>query len=337
MNILLVLTGGTIGSKESGGTINVEQTEDYPIVYHYQKEYERTTVFTATAPANLLSENCTNAFWTTLCSSLYAIDFSAYQGVIVTHGSDTLSYSSALLGMVFAHLPIPMVLVAADYPLDNPKSNGLKNFAAAVAFIKTQKTRGVFTAYGSKEITNIHLATRMMESDPYTDLYPSFGGRPFAHYQNGEFTFDTLSIQPTMEELNKEREPVLSASPQFANDILMLRAHPNLDYSRIDLSQKPAAVLHYLYHSGTACTIGENKSILLFIMRCNNKGIPIYLASFKRRNSHYATVREMEKYKIHKLYNISLESAYAKLTIAYNQKETAPQKLMEQNLFFESL
>jgi len=35
---------------------------------------------------------------------------------------------------------------------------------------------------------------------------------------------------------------------------LLIHPYPGLNYNNIDLSSKPKAVLHYMYHSATACT-----------------------------------------------------------------------------------
>ena len=64
------------------------------------------------------------------------IDTALYSGVILTHGSDTLAYTSALLGMYFRHFDIPLFIIASNKPIGEKGSNGLFNFTSAVGLIK---------------------------------------------------------------------------------------------------------------------------------------------------------------------------------------------------------
>lgn len=337
MKILLILTGGTIGSIPVNGTINVSRSEECDIVKLYRKKYGDDIDFTVKRPVNILSENYSNRYWNQLCLSLYENDFSGFDGVIITHGSDTLSYTSALLGMLFSHSSVPIVLVAANYPLTDARSNGIDNFRSAVLLIKSKLAAGVFTAFGSSERASVYLATRITEADPYKDEFTAFGGQEFAYRKGESLVINNSSIMPALEQLNKQRKPLLKNKITFCKNVLFIRPYPNLDYSMIDISKRPCAVLHYLYHSATACTEGENTSCIEFIRRCYDNGIPVYMASFKKTNSEYATTREMERLGIKKLYNISAESAYMKLCIAYNQREVDPAAIVSQNIFFENL
>ena len=69
-----------------------------------------------------------------------------YDGLIITHGSDTLSYSSAFLGLCLCGLDIPVALTAADLVPDDPRSNAVENLRACVEVIEKFR-RGVFTVY----------------------------------------------------------------------------------------------------------------------------------------------------------------------------------------------
>ena len=61
-----------------------------------------------------------------------------YNGIIITHGSDTIPYTSALLGSVLkGRLEIPLVVVGTMLPLVVPGSDGVYNFASGVGIIDT--------------------------------------------------------------------------------------------------------------------------------------------------------------------------------------------------------
>lgn len=67
----------------------------------------------------------------------------SYDGIVVTHGTDTLQYTSAFLAYIFDGLNVPIVLVSANYPLDDSRSNGFENFVGAIDFIKSGSGNGV--------------------------------------------------------------------------------------------------------------------------------------------------------------------------------------------------
>ena len=129
MNKILVIgTGGTIGSIKGE---NIHLDSPFKILDHMNFE---NTEFECASPFTVLSENMSFELWQNLIDYIKGIDFSKYKGVIVLHGSDTLSFTGALLANMFYDKPI--VLVASDKPLEDKTANGFKNFENAVSYIE---------------------------------------------------------------------------------------------------------------------------------------------------------------------------------------------------------
>ncbi|MEE1018023.1 MAG: asparaginase domain-containing protein, partial [Acutalibacteraceae bacterium] len=130
--ILLIFTGGTIGSKSSGGITNVDDTAKYRLIEKYRTQYGENAEFDSISPINILSENLCISHWQTLydavCEKLS--DDSKYSGIIIAHGSDTLAYTAAAMSFLLCGIKIPVVLIAADRQIDDMRSNGVANFAA---------------------------------------------------------------------------------------------------------------------------------------------------------------------------------------------------------------
>ena len=113
-----------------------------------------------------------------------------------------------------------------------------------------------------------------------------------------------------------------------------------MDYSvfRFDENNKPAAVLHYLYHSATACLSGEEYNFLSFAQRCRRQNIDVYTASYKRTDGkQYATGDVLLKAGVIPLLNISPEAAYAKLMLIYNSKKPMDREFLQENIYFECI
>ncbi len=139
MNKILVIgTGGTIGSIKGE---NIHLDSPFKILDYMNFE---NTDFDCVSPFTVLSENMSFELWHNLIDYIKGVDFSRYKGVIVLHGSDTLSFTGALLANMFYDKPI--VLVASDKPLEDKTANGFKNFENAVRYIKNGIDR-VYISY----------------------------------------------------------------------------------------------------------------------------------------------------------------------------------------------
>lgn len=343
MKILVILTGGTIACSYNENIINVDDKKKSAIVGKYNQKYNKNLniEFKEISPFNILSENIDYSTWEELIKFINKIDFTKYKGIIVTHGSDTLSFTSALLGLYFAHIPIPMVLVASNFPVENDKSNGLQNFKGAVDFIKDSRNfKGVFTSYSNKkDTTDIYLSTRILESDSYNDFYSSYGNSVFATINNDKINLVNSLVNPKLEDVLKERKPIFNKEIKFKKKIKLIKTYPGIDYSNINIADNTGAVLHIGYHSGTAKTSGEN-NIIKLIKRCNESGIDSYFASMKRSEEVYQTTKDILNTGITPMFNIGLESGYAKLLLAYNQLKLSCseiKKLINKNIFFEHI
>lgn len=62
---------------------------------------------------------------------------------------------------------------------------------------------------------------------------------------------------------------------------------------------------------------GDQHSLVEFAERCADRDIKVYLAPALFSDSAYATTRELLARGVEMIWNVSLESAYAKLLLAY--------------------
>ncbi len=337
--ILVIFTGGTIGSRIQNSTIDVDDSTGYYLLKLYKEKYNTDVEFDTIQPINILSENCTPNHWEKLYKTINQVEIDRYNGIIITHGTDTLPYTSAILGFLFHHTEIPIVITGSNHALEIEESNGLDNFNSSVEFITNSGIRGVYTIYQSNNKKNIvYLSSRIREADSYNDQFYSFGGIDLGEIKDGCFKINKNRINPTMGELVEHRRKLLDCDIDFTNQVFAIKPYPGLDYNFFNFEYKPKAILHSLYHSGTGCISDSSSSLPKFVKKCKDEGIDFYLISFKNIDSDlYVTSREILKYGAIPLQNISFEAAYAKLNIAYNQKILPPQDYIEKDLFFEFL
>ena len=306
--ILVLFTGGTIGSITTDGIIDVEREEKYAVVEAYKSAYGDDVKFECRQVLNILSENMGFSGWEKMIHEINSIDTALYSGVILTHGSDTLAYTSALLGMYFRHFDIPLFIIASNKPIGEKGSNGLFNFTSAVGLIKEGKYKGVFTLY-----ERVMLPTRVIPADTCRDRFGVYG-------YDGFNDFSVFSgVSENM--LSRPRERIFHNDVKFEKRVLFIEGYPAMD-------------------SATACTdVSEGKSYALteFIKRCITKNIMVYICGLKRKVPIYSTVAEIIKAGSIPIYTTSAVAAYMKLLLAYNQEEMPVKEVMGKDLFFEEV
>jgi len=157
----------------------------------------------------------------------------------------------------------------------------------------------------------VHQGTRLTCSLQLSSDFFSIQNKPFMQFENGRFTVCNPLSTPTY-------PPIAPLKPQFSSRILMIKPYPDLNYAHFNL-QSVDAVLHDLYHSGTACATtqwGEQHSLVAFIQRCAKQNISVYLAPAIHSEDAYQSTRLLIEHGAIVLWNLSIEAAYVKLLLA---------------------
>ncbi|MGE5329223.1 MAG: asparaginase [Deltaproteobacteria bacterium] len=343
--ILVIFTGGTIGSRTSNKVIDVDESFSYYLLNEYHNSaYKRNVTFETIQLLNMLSENLIPIDWMLIVKTISELDFKKYDGIILTHGSDTLPFTSVALSYILNWIPIPLVLTASNFSLDNPKSNGLRNFINSVDFILDNKHSGIFVVYENSDGESIvHLGSRLNSAVYLVDKFYSTKGVNYGKMIDSKFHRNQNPLNPDINEITLPREKISLDNLSFSTNFKFIKPFPGLNYEYYKFSDtKPKAVLHSLYHSGTACTSEAEKnhySLLEFIKYCKSNDIDVYILPLQDSNSNLysSTVKIIAKGAI-PLENISQEAAIVKLMLAYgmfSSKEQIIDFIKNKNLYFE--
>ena len=334
--ILLVFTGGTIGSTILNGTINTSEKQGFKLLDLFEQIYPDTGQFhfNCIQPVQLLSENLFPSIWETLIKAIEAENIAQYDGIIITHGTDTLAYTAAALGLYFNNIKIPLLLVSSNYPLECSQANGLTNFQCAVEFIRQRKQAGVFVPYKNPGFeTLVHIATRLSSCLQLSGDFISVQTKAFLSFKDNSF------------KLLNALEPKALTSKQlrsiFSKNILMIKPYPGLDYSCFKLDNIDV-VIQELYHSGTACSTtdwGEEYDLSNFIEKCNQHKISLYMAPAIKSVDAYESSKTLQKCGAKIIWNMSIEVAYVKLLLAYGNfsDQQAIDQFLADDIAFEHI
>ncbi len=299
MKILVIFTGGTIGSTLTDGWITPDASTRYTLIDTYENTYGNDVTFVTRTPYTILSENLSAETLTALANEVCAATKQPFDGIIVTHGTDTLQFAAAALAYATGNDCVPTVLVSSNYPLDDPRTNGNANFKAAVDFIKEKSGRGVFIAYKNGDApVAFHNALAALDHLEADDALFSLYGKVYAaESENGIRVMGTAAPCETL--------PV-----KFVElpGILVVELHPADSYMYA-LDNYRAIILRP-YHSGTLNT--NSPAFTEFCERAKALGIPVYAVNIPKGIT-YESSKQFNELGITPLYDSTFSSAFIKL------------------------
>ncbi len=122
--ILLIATGGTIASQlGTEGLIPGMQADqllkNVPEVFEFCIPH-------AVQIFNIDSTNVTPQHWIKLAKTIQE-NYDAYDGFVVCHGTDTMSYTAAMISYMVQHSPKPIVFTGSQKPIDKEDTDARVN------------------------------------------------------------------------------------------------------------------------------------------------------------------------------------------------------------------
>lgn len=75
-----------------------------------------------------------------------------YDGIVITHGTDTMAYTSAVLRKMLSGTPIPVIITGSQRPFYSENSDGKSNLMNAIKAAADSSLRDVFLLFGDKLI-----------------------------------------------------------------------------------------------------------------------------------------------------------------------------------------
>ncbi len=267
------------------------------------RDYD-TARFDVIEPLSLLSENARPSDWTAMASAVRAAIGPQHTGVIVTHGTDTLSYGATALAFALCDIELPVVVVASNRPLDHPDANGHSNFRDALDVLQANRGGGVFVTFRNPDGRRlVHAGARVQPSTPIRHEVHSDGEVEIADL--------TAVTQP-----RRDGPPWPAGPVRFGARVLLLRPYPGLDYRAVDIGGHDA-VVHETYHSGTACTMDPSgpTDITEFARRCGAAGVPIFLGPVPGDVAAYESVTGFAAAGLIPFSGMRAETAYVKVSL----------------------
>ena len=140
--ILLLYTGGTIGMKQDPVTLalkpfNFNQIlEEVPELKKFGCEIDTYSFDPLIDSSDMQPE-----FWVRLARMIQD-NYSKYDGFVVLHGTDTMSYTASALSFMFENLAKPVVLTGSQLPIGMLRTDGKENLISSIEIASSSDENG---------------------------------------------------------------------------------------------------------------------------------------------------------------------------------------------------
>ena len=157
INLIYIFSlGGTISANTRNDGAVAAANTDEAVLKSILSDYSGSTRYQIVSLGHLLSEEIEPSDWAVLIAEISnKINTGTANGIIVTHGTDTLSYTAALLFWLFSDSDVPIVLTASSKTPDT--SDEAKNNLMLAMETATKEKSGVYVSFGEKILSPLNL------------------------------------------------------------------------------------------------------------------------------------------------------------------------------------
>jgi glutamyl-tRNA(Gln) amidotransferase subunit D len=271
-NVKLLGTGGTIASRLDYRTGAVIPAFSPGELYGAVPELADICNLSTEKLFAVFSENMGPEQYKILAKTIGEEIRNGIDGIIIGHGTDTMSHTAAALSFMVQNSPVPIVMVGSQRSSDRPSSDAALNLihaAKTAADSDIAEVQVCMFGPTSDEYGLLHRGTRVRKMhSSYRSTFRTIGDIPIA-------MVDRNKITPLRQDYNHRRsDRNVTITPVFEERVSLLYYYPNMNPdiidAMVDLGYKGIVI------AGTG--LGHvNKLVYPAIERAAKKGVAIYM------------------------------------------------------------
>jgi glutamyl-tRNA(Gln) amidotransferase subunit D len=336
--------GGTIASRldyQTGGTIPALTPEElfssFPEIADLA-QIETRLIF------ELFSENIAFKHYTKILTEIQQIvKQKKANGIVLTHGTDTMAFTASALSFSITNSPIPIVVTGSQRSSDRPSSDSFFNLFNSVMYasspLASKEVVVIMHESSSDTACSIHQATRVRKMhSSRRDTFQSIGTPPLGRIEHGKITYNK---ETTPHSENQSPKPSkFRITKKFESMVGMFHHYPGVKSSNLkyflDNDYKGLVLV------GTGLGHVSSKLIPVIQSGTEDYGMVIVMATQTLHGftgmSVYETGRRLMKAGVVPVGSMLPETAYIKLSyLLGNYHDDEVKKLMLTNLKGEIL
>ena len=130
--ILLIYTGGTIGMSKDFETGALKAFDFSKLLKHTPELKQLDCEITSVSFENLIdSSNMNPEFWAQI-ASIIETNYAQFDGFVVLHGSDTMSYTASALSFMLENVSKPIIITGSQLPIGDLRTDAKENLITAI-------------------------------------------------------------------------------------------------------------------------------------------------------------------------------------------------------------
>ena len=309
--VLILATGGTIASRMSDDGLVPDGLA--PELSGALDSFRGYYDIEFRSILNLDSSNIQAEEWQIIAQNVFNA-LPHFDGVVITHGTDTMAYTASMLTFMLQNLNKPVVLTGSQIPVGLPLSDARTNLATALSAVE-HNIIGVTIAFNHKVISGCRaVKVRTMGFDAFESVNSPNRGNFFA---DGVRLWGRKPEKPT--------KPCVLKS-NICNDVFLLKLIPGTNPDIFDtlLSMHYRGVVIETFGAGGLHFLRRDLSSQ--IERLVQKNIPVVVCSqclYERSDfSLYETGRKVLATGAIQSFDMTTEAAVTKLMWALGQTES---------------
>lgn len=322
--IAVIHVGGSIGMVRNQKTGRIEQIESVTDIHRFVPELQKEVSLEFFSLQNILSSEIRSEHWTEIVRTIASV-YDDYEGFVVIHGTNTMSYTAAALSFALQNLSKPIVLTGSILPINDIGGDSRVNLVYAVRTAQLDLaevciTLGPRVLRGNRAVKTDHSIFQTFETPKLN---------PLAEFHT------SVDLNP-MRTVRRKR--TLVCRPEFDSNVVCLTMHPGAPMRFYDavLDSSPHGIVIRAYGLGLL-----PEDLLPWLRRANDRNIPVVIVSQLIRGSidlhNYHMQLTLEQLGVISAKNMTTECAIAKLMWALTQtkSESRLKELMQRNLVGE--
>ena len=316
-SLLIIYTGGTIGMVKDPvtGALQPYPFEDIYKLMPVLRNFDFTLHSVSFKPL-IDSSNVTPAFWVKL-ASIIEENYEKYDGFVVLHGTDTMSYSASMLSFMLENLNKPVIFTGSQLPMGVIRTDGRDNFINAIEIAAANINGKPLVP----EVA-IYFENKLMRGNR-TNKYNAENFNAFLSGNYPPLATVGVHIRYNTELILKPGNKALKVHKVLDNSVIILKLFPGIAEivvkNALNIVGLKGVILE-TYGAGNAPT---DKWFIEALSQAINKGIIIYNVTQCKGGAvdmgKYETSMQLSQIGVIGGYDITTESAVAKMMFLLGQ------------------
>lgn len=301
--ILVIGTGGTISSAE--GPEGLSPVHSIDNLLEFIPEVSSVCKTDTYQILNIDSTNMQPDHWMQMAGAIWE-RYSLYDGFVITHGTDTMAYTAAILSYMIQNSRKPIVISGSQKPIDAVGTDARRNLVDAIHFACANRG-GVYIVFGGRVINGCRaVKIRTKSSNAFESV-----NYPFVASIDGP----SIEYNPAYSSAPESSE--VKYSPAIDTGVFLLKLMPGMNPEIFDfIVGRYKGVVVESFGNGGVPFIGK-ADILGKISRLTGAGIIVVITTqclFEGGDlSLYEVGQKLLKNLVIPAYDMTTEAAVTKL------------------------